>query len=185
LPKTEILVGGWAKIYKKDQRVAPRISVSFEEYVGKKKDGSTKYNWAKMPATMIRKVALVHALREAFPDDFQGLYDEAEMGIDMKTDALEKKEPKKVESKPNPASTQAVKPDPVAEKKDHPASREGITNEILALCKGHGCQTPEDAKALTGCASLKELSLGSLKELKRKLISYNDKKEPKKITEVE
>lgn len=33
-----------------------------------------------MPGTMLRKVALCHALREAFPDDFQGLYGSEEMG---------------------------------------------------------------------------------------------------------
>ena len=38
--------------------------------------------WAKMPATMIRKVAIVSALREAFPDKFQGMYDQSEMGQD-------------------------------------------------------------------------------------------------------
>ena len=30
---------------------------------------------------MIRKVALVQALREAFPEDYQGLYDSSEMGV--------------------------------------------------------------------------------------------------------
>ena len=32
----------------------------------------------KKPATMIRKVAVVQALREAFPDRFQGLYAQEE-----------------------------------------------------------------------------------------------------------
>ena len=32
-----------------------------------------------MPATMIRKVALVQVLREAFPGTFGGLYDRSEM----------------------------------------------------------------------------------------------------------
>ena len=49
-------------------------SVGFDEYVGRKKDGSLNSQWAKKPATMIRKVAVVQALREAFPDRFQGLY---------------------------------------------------------------------------------------------------------------
>ena len=54
-------------------------SVSFDEYAGKKRDGSLNSTWAGKPGTMIRKVAVVHALREAFPEDFQGLYDAAEM----------------------------------------------------------------------------------------------------------
>ena len=39
-------------------------------------------NWQKMPATMIRKVALVQALREAIPEEFGGLYSPEEMPID-------------------------------------------------------------------------------------------------------
>ena len=48
--------------------------VPLEEY------STGKSSWQKMPGTMIRKVALVHALREAFPEDFQGLYSPEEMG---------------------------------------------------------------------------------------------------------
>ena len=40
-----------------------------------------KSNWTSKPATMIRKTAIVHALREAFPDEFGGLYDAVEMGV--------------------------------------------------------------------------------------------------------
>jgi hypothetical protein len=39
-----------------------------------------------MPEVMIRKVALVNALREAFPGELGGLYDSSEMaqaGIDI------------------------------------------------------------------------------------------------------
>lgn len=53
-------------------------SVSFDEYVGRKKDGTINSQWSKKPATMIRKVAVVQALREAFPDKFQGLYAQEE-----------------------------------------------------------------------------------------------------------
>lgn len=68
------LIGGWCKVYVKDYRVPIYDEVSLAEY------STGRGNWAKMPATMIRKVALCHALREAFPDDFQGLYGAEEMG---------------------------------------------------------------------------------------------------------
>lgn len=68
------LLGGWCKVYVKGYRVPIYDEVSFKEY------STGKSNWAKMPGTMIRKVALCHALREAFPDDFQGLYGSEEMG---------------------------------------------------------------------------------------------------------
>lgn len=77
--KDEILVGGWAKVYRKDWTHPVEIEVSLIEYMGKKRDGSPNHQWARMPATMIRKVALVQALREAFPDRFQGMYDASEM----------------------------------------------------------------------------------------------------------
>ena len=51
-----------------------------EEYAGRKKDGSLNGQWSKKPATMIRKVALVQALREAFPKALGGLYTAEEQG---------------------------------------------------------------------------------------------------------
>jgi hypothetical protein len=75
----EKLVGGWAEVFRKDWQHPVEISVSYQEYEGKTKNGETTRQWARMPATMIRKVALVQALREAFPDHFQGMYDAAEM----------------------------------------------------------------------------------------------------------
>ncbi|KXZ40040.1 phage recombination protein Bet [Alkalithermobacter thermoalcaliphilus JW-YL-7 = DSM 7308] len=69
----EQLIGGWAEVYLKDTDIPVRAEVSMEEYAKK------QATWNTMPATMIRKVALVQALREAFPEDLQGLYDQAEM----------------------------------------------------------------------------------------------------------
>jgi phage recombination protein Bet len=73
----ETIVGGWAKIFI-DGKEDEYQSVGFDEYAGRKKDGSLNSQWAKKPATMIRKVAVVQALREAFPDRFQGLYAQEE-----------------------------------------------------------------------------------------------------------
>jgi phage recombination protein Bet len=83
--KNEEIVGGWATVHIKNHKVPIKISVSFEEYVGRKKDGSINAQWTKKPATMIRKVALVQALREAFPEDLQGLYAAEERDIDENT----------------------------------------------------------------------------------------------------
>ena len=83
LMTNEQLVGGWAKVYVKDYTVPIEAVVSFQEYVGTKNDGSINGQWAKKPATMIRKVALVQALREAFPEDLGGLYASEEVGVDF------------------------------------------------------------------------------------------------------
>lgn len=81
LPGEEI-IGGYAEVWRKDRSHSTRIEVSFEEYAGRKKDGTLNSQWAKKPATMIRKVALVQALREAFPTTFGGMYTAEEQGVD-------------------------------------------------------------------------------------------------------
>lgn len=71
----EKLVGGWCTVER--ERWKPfKATVDIKEY------NTGKSMWAKMPATMIRKVAIVQALRESFPDKFQGMYDQSEMGTD-------------------------------------------------------------------------------------------------------
>ena len=86
----EELVGGWAKVYIKGRDVPQYDTVTFSEYAGYKKDGTLNSNWSKRPGTMIEKVAIMHALRNAFPNDFQGLYIREEMGNgDLKVDVKE------------------------------------------------------------------------------------------------
>lgn len=72
LPKEELL-GGWAEVMRKDRKTSFKSQVSFKEF------NTGRKLWNTMPATMIRKVALVQALREAFPADLGGCYDRAEM----------------------------------------------------------------------------------------------------------
>lgn len=88
----ETVVGGWCKVFVEGYDVPIYDSVAFEEYANRRKDGKLGGSWAKMPGTMIRKVAMVHALREAFPDEFQGLYDAAEMGVDGQEERPEQPE---------------------------------------------------------------------------------------------
>jgi phage recombination protein Bet len=80
--KTEELVGGWCEVRRKDWSKPQRNEVSLSEYMRYKKDGTPMASWKSMPATMIRKVAIVQALRDAFPEDLQGLYSQEEMNVD-------------------------------------------------------------------------------------------------------
>lgn len=69
----ETLVGGWAKVIIKGYDVPFYSAVSMKEY------STGKSNWQSKPATMIRKVAVAQALREAFPEEMSALYDASEM----------------------------------------------------------------------------------------------------------
>lgn len=82
----ETIVGGYAEVWRKDRGHSCREEVSFEEYAGRKKDGTLNRQWASKPATMIRKVALVHALREAFPGTLGAMYSAEERGIEEPID---------------------------------------------------------------------------------------------------
>ena len=73
----EKIVGGWAHVYRNDHKIRTEITVKLEEF------STGRGPWQRMPGTMIRKVALVTALREAFPSTFSGMYDSAEMKIDL------------------------------------------------------------------------------------------------------
>lgn len=67
------LVGAWAEVYRSDWKGCAREEVPLAEY------NTGKGNWAKMPETMIKKVAEAAALRMAFPDDLGGVYTDEEM----------------------------------------------------------------------------------------------------------
>lgn len=115
----EQIVGGWARIYIKDKE--PEYNtVSFEEYVGRKKDGSLNSQWASKPATMIRKVAVVQALREAFPDEFGAMYSPEEMGEvneyipENDTPVIVPDTTKAIEETPAPAPTPTPTPTPAS-----------------------------------------------------------------------
>lgn len=79
----EELLGGWAKVYRKDRTRPSYEEVKLGEY------DTGKSLWKGKKATMIRKVALVHALREAFPSTFGSLYDESEVHADAESTAVE------------------------------------------------------------------------------------------------
>ncbi|MXQ49545.1 phage recombination protein Bet [Streptococcus pneumoniae] len=92
IPKGADILGGWAKVYRKDRSHPTEIEVSFEEYDNSKirKEGEinsygkpNKPNtWDNMPCVMIRKVALVTAYREAFPAELGSSYDADELQLD-------------------------------------------------------------------------------------------------------
>lgn len=97
---TEQLVGGWARVFRKDWTHPTYSSVSFNEVAQRKTDGSLNPNWSTKGATMVEKVAKVRALRETFVEDLAGMYEAEEIQqdipqqepIEVQADVIEQKE---------------------------------------------------------------------------------------------
>ena len=80
---TDKLLGGWAEVYRKDRSHSYISRVSLDEYDKKQSI------WNSKKTTMIRKTAIVQALREAFPSQLGALYT-AEEQEPIKPDAAVK-----------------------------------------------------------------------------------------------
>ena len=104
----ENLVGGWARVYRKNWEHPTFCSVAFDEVAQKTRDGNLNSNWAGKGATMVEKVAKVRALRETFVEDLGGMYEAEEMGVELPEDntvspkevVIEQNEPIEVEAVP-------------------------------------------------------------------------------------
>lgn len=92
LRDSEKLVGGWAKVYRKDWQHPTYCSVGFDEVAQKKSDGSLNANWSGKGATMVEKVAKVRALRETFVEELGGMYEAEEMGVDLPNETVPQKQ---------------------------------------------------------------------------------------------
>ena len=173
------LVGAWARVQRKG-KVPTVVWVDFSEYVQKNGKGNAMAMWAKMPQTMIRKVARVAALRTAYPEAFGGLYvagerpddvdtgeeNEAPAPVTREKPALPSPAPretlevsKPAEKVPVARGTEDAQTEPVRE----PGSDDGadeVDNESLAIV--HACEKAtnlEEHKALAERA--KRLPKGS------------------------
>lgn len=104
----DVLLGGWCEVYRLDRKYPIVAKVGFDEY---NKGQST---WKDMPKTMIRKTAMVQALREAFPANLGGMYVEEEVSFENSPAA---DEPKKQEANKKPLTIKEDKP-PVVDIQD-------------------------------------------------------------------
>lgn len=129
----ETLLGGWARVYRKDRSRPNYDEVRFDEY------NTNKSLWAAKPATMIRKVALVHALREAFPSTFGQLYDESEINVVAEGTAREidptaqiPRRTRKPAAPAKPAVEIVQEPAPAADKPDDAGAQVEDTGDPFA-----------------------------------------------------
>lgn len=103
--KTDTVLGGWAQVYKKNRKYPYVAKVNLDEY---NKGQST---WSQKPKTMIRKTAIVQALREAFPEDLGALYTEEEqtqvnnVSYEVKEEIKEKANTKVIDIQPESQNT--------------------------------------------------------------------------------
>ena len=101
----ETLLGGWCKVYRKDWEHAIEVEVNFNEYVGKKSDGTVNSQWSTKPVTMIVKVAESQALRKAFVEELGGMYEADELNInenDLSNEPVVVNEEPKVQEQKEP-----------------------------------------------------------------------------------
>lgn len=83
----EKLVGGWARVYRKNWGHPTYCSVSLDEAAQRKSDGSMNAIWSEKGATMVEKVAKIRALRETFIEQLGGMYEAEEMGVELTASA--------------------------------------------------------------------------------------------------
>lgn len=170
----ETLLGGWCRVYVAGRKPV-YDEVSLDEY------STGKSGWAKMPATMIRKVALVHCLREAFPSDFQGLYCSEEMGKagEIAASAEER------ESAPLPVEVQAVELQSAEQ-------AERLRDLLEETAKLYGRSVEATITAVLDTNTVKAFDVRGLEDLDAQqaeavaamLEHWNEKKRPKSALEI-
>ena len=73
--KNDELIGGWCEVYRDDRSTPIKVRIALEEF------SKSQATWKSMPLTMIRKSAIVNALREAFPETMGAMYTEDDADI--------------------------------------------------------------------------------------------------------
>ena len=73
--KNDVLIGGWCKVYREDRKTPIVVRIALDEF------SKGQATWKQMPLTMIRKSAIVNALREAFPETLGAMYTEEDADI--------------------------------------------------------------------------------------------------------
>lgn len=102
----ETLIGGWAKVYRKDRKIPFLCRIDLKEF-SKQRNDNTPYSkkekdgtWDKMTKTMIDKCAVVTTLRSAFPQQLGGLYTQDEVDNSNFNSDKDTTEPTPEEKKP-------------------------------------------------------------------------------------
>jgi phage recombination protein Bet len=158
----------WAEVYVEGYECPIRCEVDYEEYVGRKRDGSVTAMWKTKRRTMLKKVALVQALREAFPEDFGGMYSEEEINEHSASEPIDMT-PEARTAEPQRKSDKAKKEEPIdvtpkeTKKPEGTKKAEGMATQsqikmIFAKLKRADI-LEEDFKAYMGIESMNDLKI--------------------------
>lgn len=142
------LLAGWAKAYSKERKYPKYAVCSLSEY-----KGSDKTLWGTKPATMINKVAKCLALRDLFPQTYNGTYDEAEINnIEVESE----------EAKPV-VETVVSKPEKVAEEVKQTVAKTTVAKAESSNKTSQLVMSVEEAlKVKTTGKNGKEMTLGQM-----------------------
>lgn len=126
--KADELIGAWARVYRHDREAPVTVKIAYSEF---SKGQST---WKQQPMNMIRKTAIVNALREAFPNALGAMYTEddsqpaqsgpiditAEVDANANQQALdiEPEQPKPIENNTQTVNTKPKEQDPIPEEEN-------------------------------------------------------------------
>ena len=147
----EKLLGGWAKVFRKDIDQEFFQEVSLDEY------SKGQATWKQMPGNMIRKVALVGALREAFPDDLGGMYTQEEPDLEnpaqaQATDVTKSAKGndliKKLEEQKEPVPEVERAEVVIEESAEDAAIKQAVANRIKEVRESAGLSQEEFAKEI-------------------------------------
>ena len=146
VPDFDQLVGGWCEVYRKDRDIPVRVEISLSEF---SKGQST---WKTMPATMIRKTAIVNALREAFPAQLGAMYTAEEKGIkdadyveikdEVEQDKRDHANKKHIVIEASSATSQVVDKETGEINRDNNAAKETPTNNAKVAENANNAPNP-------------------------------------------
>lgn len=136
--RSDELIGGWARVYRKDRDQPVEVKIDFQEF------SKSQATWKTSPMNMIRKTAVVNALREAFPNALGAMYTEDDsqpdsynVPIDITNEVNEKANKQTLDFDQQPQQVKPVKdvtPDPVPVEnnivEDKPAPEPAIENSF-------------------------------------------------------
>ena len=124
----DVLLGGWAEVYRKDREYPAKAYVNLKDY---DKGRST---WNAIKCTMIRKVALVHALREAFPTQLGALYTSDEQRLPAEDTHYEEVTEQHIQAEANSIELPEEAPEePANEPANEPATPTATTIEVPSI----------------------------------------------------